>query len=257
MSLTASLSAASAPATLAAGLGGTITVAALALVPLAVAYWLLTRGARRTPASAGAASGNVLGSLRSELAANYERLRRAGQAVPLAINAWRRLRTRVEAMAPSARSPLVQAYHAIEVSNRLLAAAAAYDARGHLSLRQRRLALWPTLEAAVRAGLAALGERVTPALQAQLRPVTESTAGLPAEAQSRGPVAAASVAGRPFSLSDAPRLALFSGADTPPVQEHRPTKAPAAAERRPRRKRQAARPVRQCDGQMQLWESVA
>ena len=227
---------------LAAGLGVPLSLGLLVVLPLAAAYWLLRRASRRGPALVAAASANHLTGLQNELAANYERLRRAGEAVPLAADVWREVRPRAMTMPPPVRRRLAQTYHAIEVSNRLLAAAAAYDRRGHLSLRQRRLSLWPTLEEAVRSGLTALGGHVARSLQVRVRPADarSATATVPREVQ-------------PFNLTAAPRLALFTGAGAPPAPSAAASRSPGQPPRRPRRRAVA----RQCEGQMPLWESVA
>ena len=146
------------PALLAASLGGALLVAAVALAPLVAAYWLLTRAARgrsdAADALAAVAESSSAAALRHELLANYERLRRAGEAVTLATEVWARLRSRSDVLPAAVAQEVARAYQAAEVANRLLLASAAYDSRGHLSLRQRRLALWPTLEAALRSALA-------------------------------------------------------------------------------------------------------
>jgi len=230
------------PAVLASGMAVPVAVAVFVVVPLGLAYWLLRRATRRGPALVSAASANHLGALQNELATNYERLRRAGEAVPLATGVWREVRPRAMTMPSAIRRHLARTYHAIEVSNRLLAVAAAYDSRGHLSLRQRRLSLWPTLEEAVRSGLTVLGGHVARSHPIRVRP---------AEARSAPRTAPLDV--EPFSLSTAPRLALFTGVGASPVPSHPVSRSVAQPPKRPRR-----RPVaRQCEGQMPLWESVA
>ena len=230
--------------TLAAGLGGTIPmVLLLGLAPLAAAYWLLMRASRRPAPVAAGSPAALAGSLRQELASNFDLLRRVGEATPLSTEAWQRLQGRLGLLPAVVATQVAQTYHAVEVSNRLLAAASAYDVRGQLSIRQRRMSLWPTLEAAVRSGLQALGCDVTPALQARIRLVSEVQAAQRVTANV-APVAQPSEA-RPFALSDAPRLTLFHG----------PAPVAAVLASRPARKPRSARS--QSDGQMGLWESVA
>jgi len=233
------------PGVLAANVGVPLAMSLLVALPLVAAYWLLARASRQRRGLITSGSADHLDSLQNELSHNYDRLRRAGEAVPLATDAWRHLRHRPSTMPPPVRRRLARTYHAIEVSNRLLVAAVAYDRRGHLSLRQRRLSLWPTLEEAVRTALAALGRHVAAPPQTQDRP---------SSATGRAPLADPVPPAAPFNLDAAPRLALLTG---PGAQPH---EAPSSAQvvrhrpRPPRRKRPAAR---RCDGQMPLWESVA
>ncbi len=240
--------------TLAAISGRSVAVAMLALVPLATAYWLLARAARGRRVLLPASS-NAPASLRSELLANYDRLRRAGEAVPLATDAWARLHGRTRHMSSASARSLARTYRAIEVANRLLQASAAYDARGHLSIRHRRLALWPTVEAAVRTGLNALGTQVTQAAQTQTRPVVEDQSA-PAAAHDAAPDAPRPhrVQRRPFTLTDAPRLSLFCHPDTATNSSAPPR--PESGSRLPRRLKKK-RASRRSHGQMPLWESVA
>lgn len=260
--------------TLAAGVNGNVLmVFLLGLVPLAAAYWLLMRASRRPAAVVVGSTATLTGSLRHELASNFDLLRRVGEATPLSTEVWQRLQGRLSLLPARVAAQVAQTYHAIEVSNRLLAAASAYDVRGQLSIRQRRMSLWPTLEAAVRSGLQALGCDVTPALQARIRLVSEAeaTTDAAAETATPSPAPAASPAEvRPFALNDAPRLTLFYGpaataaaASPQPALKPTPLTARPAAERRPARparkaRRAMARSARaESDGQMGLWESVA
>jgi hypothetical protein len=233
----------SAPASLAAAL--------LAAVPVGLGLWLLRQSSRSASASSAPVLPAVeLGGLREELAGNYERLRCSLEAVPLAADAWRRVKARAEAAPIVVHREVRLAYHAIEVSNRLLDAAVAYDSRGHLSLRQRRIALWPTLETAVREALAALGEAVTPAVQVH-------SAAAPAETVRR-PAAKPAGAG-PRLHVERPQLTVVR--DPEPVAAvgfafaggPKTIVSLAAA-----RKRQfPLRLRRKVAGQMPLWESVA
>jgi len=234
----------SAPASLAAAL--------LAAIPIGLGLWLRRKSSRSASASsAPVLAATELGGLREELAENYERLRCSLEAVPLASDAWRRVKTRAETAPVVVHREVRLAYHAIEVSNRLLDAAVAYDSRGHLSLRRRRIALWPTLETAVREALSALGETVTPAVQ-----VHSMTA--PAEAAGR-PTAKPAGAG-PRLHVERPQLTVSRGPD--PAMAVGLVAAPSAAKTivslAAARKRQfPIRPRRQVAGQMPLWESVA
>lgn len=244
--------------TLAADLGSNVlTVGLLALVPLGAAYWLLMRASRR-PAVVPAGSTDALaGSLRQELASNFDLLRRVGEATALSTQVWQRSSDRVHLLSDSVAAQVRQTYQAIEVSNRLLAAASAYDVRGQLSIRQRRLSLWPTLEAAVRSGLQALGCEVTPALQARIRLANDATSAATTDSATEAiQIAAAPALARPFALTDAPRLTLFYGSDA--VAQPTVAAVHPSAEQRPARKarRSVARTSR-ADGQMGLWESVA
>lgn len=228
------------PTALAAIPTGPALVAAMALVPLAAAYWLLTRSHGRPIVPALTRVDRPLAAVRNELQSNYEKLRHAGQAVPLAIDAWQRLAARADELPPAARRQLAQTYHAVDVANRLLATSAAYDRRGHLSLKHRQIALWPTIEAALRSALAALDVTVTPAARTRLRLTTPAAPAMPVAAR------------RSFNLDEAPRLALVAdsvdataAAPVPATRRPRPT-----AVQRGKRRRPAAR---DCEGQMPLW----
>lgn len=227
----------------------TVMVALLGLAPLAAGYWLLIRAVRRPVTTAMGRSGNVSGTLRNELTRNYDQLRRVGEAVPLATDAWDCLGGRVQTMPPRARKQIAQTYDAIHVANRLLAASTAYDSRGHLSARQRGISLWPTLETAVRTALIALGCDITPAQQATIRLA-------PPHTMSDAPVAPRP---KPFRLAEAPRLSLFYGNNAAAATDTGPASVtpsqPAAKAVRPLRPTRKRR--RDCDGQMPLWESVA
>lgn len=273
---------------LAFGAAASLTAALLVLVPLGLAIALLSRASRRLRPAAGTlrrASPNELAGLQTELRGNYDRLRRSGEAVPLATDLWRRFSHAGEAMPLAVRREVAQAYHAIEVSNRLLTASAAYDSRGVLSIRQRRLALWPTLETAIRGALSALGCQVTPAIQVRTRPATEVEATARPAARSASPAEPALAARKDKAMSstlgDPPRLSLFCGAEAGLAASRSATGRRAAAnttlrstrgKARPRTRARAAarkRPVRPAlrfskgpsrshlDGQMALWESVA
>ena len=234
----------SAPASLAAAL--------LATVPVGLGLWLMRQSSRSTSAASAPALPAVeLGRLRAELAENYERLRSSLEAVPLAADAWRRVRALAETAPIVVHREVRLAYHAIEVSNRLLDAAVAYDSRGHLSRRQRRIALWPTLETAVREALAALGEAVTPAVQ-------DYSAAAPAEA-SRWPTAQPASAG-PRLHVERPKLTVSRGPE--PVAAFGLVAAGSAPKTivslaAARRKQFPIRLRRKVAGQMPLWESVA
>ena len=278
---------------LAFGAAASLSAALLVLLPLALAIALLSRAARRLRPTAGTlrrASATDLAGLQIELRGNYDRLRRSGEAVPLATDLWRRFSQASEAMPLAVRREVAQAYHAIEVSNRLLTASAAYDSRGLLSIRQRRLALWPTLEAAIRGALSALGCQITPAIQVRTRPATEVQPTARPAARSASPaepaVAARNDKAMPSMLGDPPRLSLFCGVEAGLAASRSATGRKAAAnttlrssaslrstrgKARPRTRARAAkkRPVRPAlrfskgpsrshlDGQMALWESVA
>jgi len=257
------------PSALAFGAAASLAAALLVVVPLAVAIALLSRASRRLSPTAGSlrrASAGDLAGLQAELKINYNRLRRSGEAVPLATDLWRRLSRTSQAMPLAVRREVAQAYHAIEVSNRLLTASEAYDSRGLLSVRQRRLALWPTLETAIRGALSALGCRVTPAIQVRTRlaPRPEAAALPSAEPA----VAAGKEKTAPSPLDEPPRLSLFYGtqathatqATSGPAQLPPGRKGAAKGKARPG-SRARKRPVRlqrmAIDGQMALWESVA
>jgi hypothetical protein len=249
--------------TLAASLPGSLATVFLALIPLAVAAWLLKRATRGSAAAMVSPAAIDLAALRGELSENYDRLRHNPEAVLLAVDVWRRFCTRTELTPVAVNGEVAQAYHAIEVSNRLLSASGAYDSRGHLSIKQRRLALWPTLESAVRAGLASLGSPVTPAIQVRIGQVYASeSAALPAAVRiTCQAIPAESVSALPTLVraSATPRLTLSYGPDAEAAMLRR---HPAATElakppRKTARKRPAARLRRDLDGQMPLWESVA
>lgn len=244
--------------TLAADLGGhVLAVGLLGLIPLGAAYWLLMRASRRPAAVPAASTDALAGSLRQELASNFDLLRRVGEATTLSTQVWQRSSDRIHLLSDSVAAQVRQTYQAIEVSNRLLAAASAYDVRGQLSIRQRRLSLWPTLEAAVRSGLQALGCEVTPALQARLRLANDAIATATASsATDTAHITAAPAPVRPFALTDAPRLTLFYGSNT----VARPTAAadhPSVEQRPARKARRSVARTSRADGQMGLWESVA
>ena len=232
---------------------GSLAAALLAIIPIGLGLWLLRKSSRSDSASsAPALAAADLGGLRAELVENYERLRSSLEAVPLADEAWRRVKVRAETTPVVVHREVRLAYHAIEVSNRLLDAAVAYDSRGHLSQRQRRIALWPTLETAVREALAALGEAVTPAVQ------VHSAALAPAEAV-RWPTAKPAGA-RPRLHVERPELTVSRSPEPVAVfrlaaeaEEPKTIVSLAAA----RRKQFAVRPRRKVAGQMPLWESVA
>jgi hypothetical protein len=239
---------------IAASPAATVGAALLALVPLAAAYGLLLRAGRRPRAPGPAAQPHWTDALRVELADNYDRRRHAGEAVLLTTDAWRRLRPRAGNLPAVLRRQIARTYHAISVSNRLLAAAADYDHRGHLSLRRRRIQLWPTLETAVRGALAALGAAPAPALRTTVRPATADVRQ-PAPVAGRSTGCAAHLA--PFRLDDAPRLSLFHGPAEPPALTEAAAPRAAAPRLRTRRRSAAARPRRRSAGQMPLWEYVA
>ena len=276
------------------GAAASLAAALLVLLPLALAIALLSRASRRLRPAAGTlrrASANELAGLQTELKGNYDRLRRSGEAVPLATDHWRpygpygRFSRAGEAMPLAVRREVAQAYHAIEVSNRLLTASAAYDSRGVLSIRQRRLALWPTLEAAIRGALSAMGCQVTPAIQVRTRAASEVEATARPATKSASPAEPA-VAARieetmSSTLGDPPRLSLFCGTDSAAASARSATgrKAAARGKDRPRTRARVAKkrpalpalpalrglegrsskgPSRShLDGQMALWESVA
>ena len=288
------------PSLLAFGASASLAAALMVLAPLGLAITLLGWAARRRSGTAGLlrrASAGDLAGLKNELKSNYERLRRNGEALPLVTDLWRRFSHSAEAMPVAVRREVAQAYHAIEVSNRLLTASTAYDSRGVLSIRQRRLALWPTLETAIRTALTALGCQVTPAIQVRTRLATQLVAG-PASRAEFAAVQAdrpnplplgdpSSVAVLPAFVAEgsllrrsgpgcggrtsaeqalrrvaAPRLALFYGAEAPLAAQQSATgrKAAAKGQARPRTrtKKRSARAARTAvDGQMALWESVA
>jgi hypothetical protein len=232
---------------------GSLAAALLAVVPVGLGLWLFRKSSRSdSTSSASTLAATDLVGLRAELAENYDRLRCSREAVPLAADAWRRIKARAETYPVVVHREVRLAYHAIEVSNRLLDAAVAYDSRGHLSLRQRRIALWPTLETAVREALAALGEAVTPAVQGQ------NAAVAPVEA-ARWPTAKLASAG-PRLHVEHPQLTVSRGPE--PVAAFR--LAPVADEPKTivslaavRRKQNPFRQRRKVAGQMPLWESVA
>jgi len=238
---------------LAAGLGAPALIAAVVIAPLVAGYLLLVRAAKGRPAMPGLAgeSGSLAGAaaLRHEMAANYERLRRAGEAVPLATEAWQRVSVRSDILPASVAEQVRRAYEAIAVSNRLLAAASAYDSRGHLSMRQRRLSLWPTLETAVWSALEAMVCNVERIAHARSS-VTSAEAASAEVAASRG-------ASNLFDIARAPRLALFYGGGGAPVTGRLIDSASVSRPRAHRRRRVSAPVVRADDGQMALWESVA
>jgi hypothetical protein len=232
---------------------GSLAAALLAAVPVGLGLWLFRKSSRSGSASsAPGLAAAELGGLRAELAENYGRLRHSLEAVPLSADAWRRVKARAETSPVVVHREVRLAYHAIEVSNRLLDAAVAYDSRGHLSLRQRRIALWPTLETAVREALLALGETVTPAVQIQSAAVT------PAEA-ARWPTAKLASAG-PRLHVERPQLTVSRSPEPvtafrlAPVAEEPKTIVSLAAARR---KQNPFRQRRKVAGQMPLWESVA
>ncbi len=186
------------PTTLLASTGAAVT-AMVAIVPLLAGCWLLSRAGQRR--GLRDASANDLGSLVQELHDNYERLRRSPEAIPLTAVCWQRLNARLTNLPPAVETALRQTYRTIEVSNHVLSAVSAYDRRGGLSVKQRRMALWPTLEAAVRSSLHALGVQPTPARQVGPRLVEGIRSA--AEGLRQQPLKSA------FTLDKAPRLALF------------------------------------------------
>ncbi|MBN2584406.1 MAG: hypothetical protein JXL80_15200 [Planctomycetes bacterium] len=225
---------------------------------LGVALLLLGSASRRLKGAAGSLrrpSSLDLVGLRTELKSNYNRLRRSGEAMPLAADVWRRFTASGETMPLAVRREVAQAYHAIDVSNRLLTASTAYDSRGILSIRQRRLALWPTLETAIRGALVALGCDVAPAVQVHARPFRQPDATVK-PAATAAPTAPVAVAPESVAVAAVPKLSLFYGVEEPAsVAEHRDGSARTAAAKS---KRRTARPQRHAaDGQMPLWESVA
>ena len=232
---------------LAAGFGGPFWILALAVVPLGAAFVLLAKALRGTPATLAAdATANDLSAIRNELLANYERLRGSPVAVPLVTTTWGRL-GRVAGQIPAElRASLDHAYRAIVISNRLLLASNAYDSRGHLSQRQRQMALWPTLESAVRSALGAMDCPVAKARQTGPRAATQPAAQVPEARPARAAVGIAAAV--------APRLSLFHG-ERAKVGERTAACDGLGAQRRPRR---VSGPTRSpSDGQMRLWESVA
>ena len=107
-----------------------LAVAPLSLVTLlmvtgflGLAMLLLASASRRINGAAGSLrrpSPLDLTALRTELKANYNRLRRTGEAMPLADDVWRRVSAAADSMPLAVRREVAQAYHAIDVSNRLL-----------------------------------------------------------------------------------------------------------------------------------------
>lgn len=230
---------------------GTFVTAILAVAPLLAACWLLLRAAGgRTMRQA---SRNDLGSLTQELQDNYERLRRSPEAIPLNQAAWNRLSDRITTLPASVATALRQTYKTIEISNRVLSSVDAYDNRGGLAVRHRRIALWPTLEAAVRSSLQALDIHPTPARQVGPRLVEPSRA-----ARLAAPLPTAV---QPFSLDRAPRLTIFYAA-APAVAAidksggHVAARGPARPHRQKPSRKRAQNSARRSEGQMPLWESV-
>lgn len=236
-----------------------LAVAPLSLVTLlmvtgflGLAMLLLASASRRINGAAGSLrrpSPLDLTALRTELKANYNRLRRTGEAMPLADDVWRRVSAAADSMPLAVRREVAQAYHAIDVSNRLLTASSAYDSRGILSIRQRRLALWPTLETAIRGALVALGCDVAPAVQVHARLFTQPDATVK-------PAPRLAPAPEPAPQAPAPRLSLFYGAaPAAPAGDLEETSVVGVSAKF---KRRSPRPQRHAtDGQMALWESVA
>ena len=233
----------SAPASLAAAL--------LAAVPVGLGLWLRRKDSRSASgSSAPTLPAAELGGLREELAGNYERLRCSLEAVPLATDAWRRVKARAETTPVIVHREVRLAYHAIEVSNRLLDAAVAYDSRGHLSLRQRRIALWPTLETAVREALGALGETVVPAVQVHSAAAAEAARWPTAQLASAGP--RLHVERPKLTVSRGPDPIVAAGSAAAAVAPKNIVSLAAA-----RKKQLQFRSRRKVAGQMPLWESVA
>lgn len=222
---------------------GIFVTAIVAVAPLLGACWLLLRAAGgRTMRQT---SRNDLGSLAQELQDNYERLRRSPEAIPLNQTAWNRLSDRIATLPAAVATALRQTYKTIEISNRVLSSVDAYDNRGGLAVRHRRMALWPTLEAAVRSSLQALDVHPTPARQVGPRLVEPS----------RATRLAPSPAAQPFTLDRAPRLTIFYAAAPAATAVDKPAIATRPHNQKTPRKR-AQNSARRSEGQMPLWESV-